>query len=68
MNTNMTFIEIGCKIQKDALTAGQAMKQFEKSCNICCLHGLNIECRNCPIAACHAAIMKQRFGKEVKND
>ena len=66
-NSCTMFEEIGCRIQKEARTPGQALKQFEKSCDICCLHGLNIECRTCHIQACHKAIMEQRFGRKIKD-
>ena len=64
-NSCTAFEEIGVRMQNEARNAGQAVKQFEKSCDICCMHGLNIACRTCAIQACHKAIMEQRFGRKV---
>lgn len=67
-NSCTVFEEIGMRIQEEAVNAWQAKKQYEKSCEICCLHGINLKCKTCHINACHKAIMEQKFGIKVKDD
>lgn len=62
------FIEVGCRNVEMALTPGQAKKQMEKICDVCCTHGVNLECRTCPIWATYKLIMRSRWGKKVKED
>ena len=61
------FVEIGCDIQRTVKTAGQAVKQMEKTCNICASHGIRLECETCPIWATHKMIMEQKFGRKIKD-
>ncbi len=61
------FETVGCSIQESALSKEWAQKQFQKSCYICCLKGLQIDCDKCSIQACHRLVIAAlESGKEVK--
>lgn len=63
------FEQNGVNIQHECFTKGVAIERFKRSCNICCLHGLHIECDKCAIAAAHnmviAAIDCNEGGRKV---
>ena len=63
------FEQNGVNIQNECHTKGMAIERFKKSCNICCLHGLHIECNRCAIAVAHnmaiAAIDCNEGGRKV---
>ena len=51
------FEQNGVSIQHECHTKGMAVERFKRSCNICCLHGLHIECDKCAIAVAHTMVI-----------
>lgn len=51
------FERIGAEWQESALNAHQAIKSFNRSCEICCERGYRIDCDRCEIKAAHVLKM-----------
>ena len=51
------FEQNGVNIQYECFTKAESVRKFKKSCNICCLHGLHIECDKCAIAVAHTMVI-----------
>ena len=49
----MKFIELAIQYQNAALTKEEAVKNFERSCNICCNRGLHLDCDRCQVSVVH---------------
>ena len=49
----MKFIEMAIHYQNIASTKKEAVKNFERSCTICCNRGLHLDCDRCPISTVH---------------
>ena len=49
----MKFIEVAIRYQNTASTKEEAVKKFERSCNICCNRGLHLDCDRCQVSAVH---------------
>lgn len=47
------FERIGAEWQDSALNTHQAIKSFNRSCEICCERGYRIDCDRCEIKAAH---------------
>lgn len=60
------FEQRGVELQQNAITKTEAQRNFSHSCDICCTHGLKIECDRCCIANCHKLIMALFADKEVE--
>ena len=43
----MKFIEMAIRYQNTASTKEEAVKNFERSCTICCNRGLHLDCDRC---------------------
>lgn len=55
----MTYFEAkGIEIQGNSLNEFQARKQFENSCERCCMRGLRIDCDACGIKAAHERVIE----------
>ena len=50
---DMKFIEMAIHYQNIASTKKEAVKNFERSCTICCNRGLHLDCDRCPISTVH---------------
>jgi hypothetical protein len=57
IKTVSPFEEKGMEIQNRAYDKAWAIRQFENSCNICCLRGLQIDCKSCGIQTTHELIL-----------
>ena len=54
----MTYFESkGVEIQGNCLNEFQARKQFERSCECCCMRGLRINCDSCAVKAAHEQVL-----------
>jgi hypothetical protein len=51
------FEEKGIEIQERAYSKEWAIKQFENSCNICCIRGIKLNCKECSIQTMHELIL-----------
>jgi hypothetical protein len=49
----MKFIELAIRYQNAASTKEEAVKNFERSCNICCNRGLHLDCDRCQVSVVH---------------
>ena len=49
----MKFIELSIRYQNAASTKEEAVKNFERSCNICCNRGLHLDCDRCQVSVVH---------------
>lgn len=52
------FEEIGVQRQQDSYSEVDAIKQFQRSCRLCCLKGMQIECKRCAIAHEHEQVIE----------
>ena len=50
------FETIGVQRQYESADKHESDRNFHISCNICCNHGLRIDCSKCAIAVAHEAI------------
>ena len=50
---DMKFIEMAIHYQNIASTKEEAVRNFERSCTICCNRGLHLDCDRCPISTVH---------------
>ena len=57
MRTTSRFEEIGIERQYASQTITEANKHYEKSCYICIMHGIHMECRNCHINGAHDTVV-----------
>lgn len=64
-----TFITETKEGIKRSRNAGQCERLFERACNeVCAPHGLIWKpCTQCPVNGCFKRIMKDKFGKEIKD-
>lgn len=53
----MKFIEMAIHYQNIASTKEEAIKNFERSCTICCNRGLHLDCDRCQVSAVHNMTM-----------
>lgn len=51
------FETIGVSMQYDACSKANASKKFKQSCNVCCSHGIQLQCDHCAIKAAHELTM-----------
>lgn len=51
------FEQLGINYQMESANKRDAIKNFENSCNICCYHGIHIDCDHCTIAAAHHMVV-----------
>ncbi len=51
------FETIGVSMQYDAYSKADASKKFKQSCNVCCSHGIRLQCEFCAIKATHELTM-----------
>lgn len=61
----MKFIEIAIRYQQNSSTIEEATKMFNRSCDICCLRGLHLDCDHCQIEAVHkmtVSILSEKKG------
>ena len=49
----MKFIELAIRYQNAASTKEEAVKNFERSCNICCNRGLHLDWDRCQVSVVH---------------
>lgn len=63
-----SFEQRGVDIQLNARTQDHAKESFERSCDICCLRGLRIDCDRCAIRVVHERLINAMngFGVAVK--
>ena len=47
------FEQAGVNYQLLSVSKEDALRNFQRSCNICCTHGMRIECDRCAIACVH---------------
>ena len=50
------FENIGVQRQYESADKRESDRNFHISCNICCTHGLHINCEKCAIAVAHEAV------------
>lgn len=65
------FVSKSMECQDMAMNAPQAIKMFEKSCTICCMRNVRLDCDRCPVRFYHEQTMKTRFPywkKTTRND
>ena len=55
------FVAKSMEYQDSAMNAPQAIKMFEKSCAICCMRNVRLDCDRCPVRFYHEQIMKVKF-------
>ena len=60
------FEEAGVELQYTAKTKKGADARYEKSCNICCHHGLYIKCDHCAIRQAHKLAIAALADKEMQ--
>lgn len=51
------FEEIGVDMQHRSTSIDQAIRRFDRSCELCTLRGRNIKCSNCHIRGAHETVM-----------
>ena len=66
----MTYFEVeGVRRQEEAHNPGQAVRQFEHSCELCALRGIHLRCESCKIQEAHANAMRNfRIEREVAQE
>lgn len=52
------FEEEGVRRQYQCETVSQAVRTFERSCEMCCCRGYNTPCERCAIAAAHDEVCR----------
>lgn len=57
MNGITKFEQVGCNIQRSALSVKWAITKFEQGCQICSEKGLQIKCSHCAIASCNTLVV-----------
>ena len=58
------FEQVGVEIQFSCFTKAEANREFRHSCELCCNHGLRIECDRCSIAHTHGQVLAILDDKE----
>lgn len=53
------FEEIGCEMQSRSATIREADSRYERTCTICCMRNMHIECDRCAIAAVHEKVTRE---------
>ena len=51
------FEAIGVERQMECSSKQEAVKVFRHSCEICCYHGMRIDCDKCAIAHAHREVL-----------
>lgn len=51
------FETIGSTYQLSAVTKDEALRAFQKSCHVCCMHGIRIDCDRCAIEHTHRMVL-----------
>lgn len=61
------FEMVGSTYQIDATCKEDAIAAFNKSCHVCCAHGMRIECDRCAIEHTHRMVLAAFDGKTSSN-
>lgn len=51
------FEQIGVERQLESETKREALKNFKRSCEVCCYRGMRIDCERCSIAFVHSEVV-----------
>ena len=61
------FETIGSTYQLEASCKEDALSAFNKSCHVCCAHGIRIECSRCAIEQTHRMVLAAFDSKTCGN-
>lgn len=59
------FEQIGVERQRSCDSKAEAIRVFEKSCDICCGKGMRIECDRCSISYAHSLVVAYFDEQEI---